>query len=84
MAHYLDPADKVIRSFGGAGTLGKLLGLHRTQIHRWRTPKERGGCDGIIPRSHHVKLLELASVRDDIDIKDADLVPWLPSRSDAA
>lgn len=84
MAQYLDPADKVIRSFGGAVALGKLIGLHRTQIHRWRMPKERGGCDGIIPRSHHVKLLELAADRPEIDIKDADLVPWMPSREDAA
>lgn len=84
MAQYLDPADKVIRSFGGAGSLGKLLGIHRTQIHRWRIARDRGGCGGVIPRSHHVKLIELASTRDDIDIKDADLVPWLPTREDAA
>lgn len=83
MAQYLDPADKIIRSFGGALALGDLLGMHRIQVHRWRTTKERGGCGGVIPRSRHVRLLELAAERG-IEITSADLIPWLPSISDAA
>jgi len=73
----LDPADRVIKRFGGAQAMGELLSLHRSQVHRWRLPKDRGGCDGEIPRVHHVRLVELARQRG-IALTTSDLIPWLP------
>jgi hypothetical protein len=76
MTNYLDPADKVIRAFGGATSLGGRIGLHRTQIHRWRLSKERGGCGGVIPRAHHERLIELAK-ESKIALTTSDLIPWV-------
>ena len=77
---HLDPADKVIRAFGGAETLGKLIGKSRSQVHRWRLPRERGGCGGLIPPRHHVKLIELAH-QEGVNLDKADLVPWLAAQA---
>lgn len=73
---YLDPADKIIRLFGGALALSRLIGGNRSQIHRWRLPRSKGGCDGAIPSRNHLRLLALADERK-IDISKSDLVAWL-------
>lgn len=49
-------AERVIARFGNARRLARIMAAageprHYSQIYRWTYPKERGGCDGVVPSS---------------------------------
>jgi hypothetical protein len=73
----MEPAQTIIRKFGGPTALSALLGIHRTRISSWQRAKSAGGTDGLIPQSHHPALLAYA--RDNaIDLKAEDFLPIVP------
>lgn len=56
----MEPAQTIIRKFGGPTAMANLLGIHRTRISSWQRAKSRGGTDGLIPQSYHRRLLDYA------------------------
>lgn len=75
--NFLNPADKIIRLFDGPTRLSRLMGLGRSSVHRWRLPRDRGGCDGVIPSPNYAKLFEVAREHG-VALTPDDLIP-LPS-----
>lgn len=56
-------ADAIIRKCGGHNVVADICGVHVTRVYRWTYPKERGGCDGIIPAKRQAQLLHGARER---------------------
>lgn len=46
---YLNPAETVIHEFGGVCATARALGLHKTTVSKWRTPRDKRGTGGLIP-----------------------------------
>ena len=59
----MEPAQSIISKFGSARAVAKIVGVHRTRIHAWKRPKDRGGTGGSIPMGHAEKLLDAAKER---------------------
>ena len=57
---YLEPAARVIRTFGGRSVVAEICGVTAHRVHSWMRPREVGGTDGRIPTKHQSKLLEYA------------------------
>lgn len=61
----MNPAQTIIEKLGGDSAVARLLRengypCHVSSVVRWRLPKERGGCDGLIPSSRIQQLLRIA------------------------
>ena len=41
----------------------EIVQTDRTAVYKWTYPKERGGCDGLIPSRYHSLLLRAAKER---------------------
>jgi hypothetical protein len=59
-----NPANRIVKKMGGAIALAQDLGLSDVQVRRWGYPKNKGGCDGLIPSIHMSAILQLAMARD--------------------
>jgi len=57
----MNPAKTVIKICGGVDAVAEMTGRHRSRVHRWAYPKEKGGSDGFIPSEVAATLLEKAS-----------------------
>ncbi len=66
-----DVAKKVIRKFGGAKAVSKVLGLSTTQVYRFQYPKSKGGTGGLIPAEHAHTLLREARTKG-IELEPSD------------
>lgn len=56
----MEPAKTVVRICGGVDAVSKMAGRHRTRVHRWGQPKDKGGCGGVIPSDVRDELLRSA------------------------
>lgn len=69
-------ADVVVRKFGGANRLAKLLGVEPSTVYRWTYAKADGGTDGVIPGRRLRQVLALAPLQHPpVVITAADLYP---------
>lgn len=64
-------ARNIIDKCGGAARVAQLVGIDKSNVHRWTYPKERGGSDGLIPAIHQQKLLAAAKI-EGIDLSPDD------------
>lgn len=77
----MEPANRVIKAFGGAAKLASLLGVARGRVHAWTWPASRGGTDGRIPQRYHVTVLAEARSRGLAGIDAEFLVLGCPAPS---
>lgn len=70
----MEPAQTVIQKLGGATSVSKVVGIHRSRVSSWRLPKSKGGTDGTVPQRHHRSLLEYAQ-SNNIDLRAEDFLP---------
>lgn len=56
----MDPADTIIKLFGGTGIVARITGVHRTRVSSWKRPKTARGSNGRIPQNHIGVLLAYA------------------------
>lgn len=76
LPHRMDmtQADHIIEKCGGVAVVCQITGVDKSRVHRWRTPKERGGSGGFIPARHHPVILQGARLRG-IDLTPDDFFP---------
>lgn len=55
-----NPAKEVIKLLKGPTAVAKVVGIDRSQVHKWTLPKERRGTGGKVPRRHWEALIEYA------------------------
>lgn len=59
----LNPAKKIIDSFGGERVVADIVGASYTAPYRWQYPVVKGGTGGRIPQKHIQTLLAAAKER---------------------
>lgn len=69
----MTPADVVIRKFGGVMALSREISRSPSSISKWRFPRKRKGCGGLIP-SRVQPLILAASNRLGLGLSPADLI----------
>lgn len=57
----MEPAQSIIRKFGGPNAVAAIVGVHRTRVSNWMRAKGSGGTGGTIPFKHAAKLIEAAT-----------------------
>lgn len=74
--HRLDPAYRIITSLGGHDVVEAELGVSKSRLYRWHSPKDtRGdGTGGQVPQRWHVPLLDLARRRN-VPLTPGDFLP---------
>jgi hypothetical protein len=77
----MEPAQTIIKKFGGPSALADLLGIHRTRVSAWQRSRDSDGTDGRIPQKHHDRLMKLAGEQGFV-LRPADFYPR-PSRARA-
>jgi len=70
---YLEPAARVIRTFGGRSVVAEICGVTAHHVHSWMRPREVGGTDGRIPTKHQAKLLQYAE-KHKLPLKPRDFI----------
>lgn len=70
---YLSPAQYVIELFGGIRATSRAVGASPETVRKWREPKERRGCGGLIPSGWQVHILAYAGLHG-LDITPADMI----------
>lgn len=58
-----DPADTIIKRFGGLSAVARITGVTPHSVMRWRSPEDSGGTGGAIPFRHVPALIEAAKGR---------------------
>ena len=76
-----DPADTIIRKFGGISAVARITCVTVHSVMRWRKSRERGGTGGLIPSRHNQVLMEHA-VANDLPITAADFMS-VPATSES-
>jgi hypothetical protein len=66
----MEPAASIISKFGGPSKVAALLGVHRTRVSTWKSPKGTG----VIPQRYHLRLLDEAK-RSGVPLTANDLLP---------
>ena len=56
----MDPATAIIRKLGGEAKVAAIAGTALSAPYRWQHEKSRGGTGGLIPQTHHRRLLDYA------------------------
>lgn len=51
------PAARILDRFG-VGRISAWTGRHRSRVHRWPLPSERGGTGGVVPHQVRAKIIE--------------------------
>ncbi len=74
-----NPAKEVIKLLKGPTAVAKIVGIDRSQVHRWTLPKERLGTGGRVPRRHWEALLDYAQSKG-IELPKRLLAPELERR----
>lgn len=72
---HLSPVEYVIKILAGGrvSAAAEMLGCDRSSIYRWKSPSERRGCDGNIPRRLQRRILDTAKARG-LDLTADDLI----------
>lgn len=55
-------AQRVFEKCGGVPRLAGAMGKDPSALYRWNHPKEKGGCDGLIPSSSMQEVLDAATL----------------------
>jgi len=76
-----DPADRIIRKFGGISVVARITGVTVHSVMRWRKLRERGGTGGLIPSRHNRALMEHA-VANQLPITASDFLS-VPATSES-
>lgn len=74
-----NPAKEVIRLLGGPTAVARVVGIDRSQVHKWTLPRERRGTGGKVPRKRWPALIEYAQ-RKGIELPARLLAPELSPR----
>lgn len=69
-----EPADTIIKAFGGLTAVSRIVDATPGAVIRWRMPKEKGGTGGAIPHWHIPKLLADARAKE-LGMTAADFFP---------
>lgn len=73
----ITPAERVICKCGngdfskGLDTIERWTGVHRSRLHRWTYPRNRGGTGGLIP-AWHQQIIFIHARREDKGIVSSD------------
>lgn len=67
-------AQRIIRKFGGARRLARLLEFEASRVYKWTYPRERGGTDGLIPPPVVPRIQTLAEL-EKVTLTDSDWAP---------
>jgi len=67
-------AKRIIRKFGGARRLAKLLGYEPSRVYKWTYPRDKGGTDGLVPAAVVPKIQALADL-EKVSLSDSDWAP---------
>jgi hypothetical protein len=67
-------AQRIIRKFGGARRLARLLEFEASRVYKWTYPRERGGTDGLIPAAVVPRVQTLAEL-EKITLTESDWAP---------
>lgn len=59
-----EPADTIIKQFGGLSAVAQVTGVTPHSVMRWRMPRADGGTGGTIPAKHADKLLQYARANE--------------------
>ena len=70
---HLNPAEYVIRKFGGVRKAAKAIGRDPGAVSKWRQPKEKRGSGGSIPSAAQRAILKAAAELG-LDITADDLI----------
>ena len=73
----MNPARSIIHRLGGPTKVAQIVGVHRTRVHGWMTPRASGGTGGAIPLKHATKLLAWAAAND-VALTANDFIPAAP------
>jgi hypothetical protein len=69
-----DPAQHIIKQFGGLSAVSKIVGITPGQVQRWRMSKAKGGTGGTVPFKHVPALIK-AAPRHGFRLKADDFLP---------
>ncbi len=70
----MNPAQKVIKKFGGVRVLAEAIGMQTPGVYKWTYEKERGGTGGLIPSDKQVEVVAAAK-RLNVDLSASDFFP---------
>ncbi|MDG2570621.1 hypothetical protein P7L87_23970 [Vibrio parahaemolyticus] len=70
----MEPANTIIKLLGGPTRVAEAVNVHRTRVHSWMRPREKGGTGGVIPHWHVPKLLAFAQKKG-VKLKRTDFAP---------
>jgi hypothetical protein len=81
----MEPASSIIEQCGGVDSVAAVCNRNRTNVHRWKYAKEKGGTDGIIPADCQIILMR-ASAANGWGLKPEDFFPadLIGARADEA
>ena len=74
-------AKRVIDKCGGEQAVAGMVGVHVSNVHRWRYSKDKGGTGGLVPVQHQQTILDKAREQG-IDLRPEDF--FEPSQDAAA
>ena len=72
----MEPAKSIIDAFGGPTELAKVVGIHRTRVSKWKSPRDKGGTGGVIPHWHVETILSSARDRG-LNVSLGDFAPQI-------
>ena len=64
-------ALNIISKLGGYDIVAHIVGIDRSNVHRWTYPKHKGGTGGLIPTRHQATLMVKAKELG-IDLQPSD------------
>lgn len=67
-------ASRIIRKFGGARRLARLLGYEASRVYKWTYSREKGGTNGLVPAAVVPKIQALADL-EKVHLTDSDWAP---------
>jgi hypothetical protein len=79
----MEPAQTIIRKFGGPNAVAKIVSVHRTRVSSWQRPRAKGGSEGRIPQNHIPALLAFAR-ENGLDVKAEDFLVDVPQAAEAS
>jgi DNA-binding transcriptional regulator YdaS (Cro superfamily) len=72
----MEPAHRIITVLGGPSVVADRIGIHRTRVSKWQSPRDSGGTGGMIPIKHIPALVQLAKERG-VSLSADDFLPFI-------
>lgn len=70
---FLNPAEYVIKTFGGVRATARAIGRDKSSVSVWRASKAKKGTGGLIPHKAQALILKVAREKN-LDITPEDLI----------